>query len=218
RYQTVYSKNNGAVAAPTAGLHFTETILNQFKAKNIEQEYMTLHVSAGTFKPVEAIDYRNHEMHCEQLAIKKKSILNLLHHKDNLIAIGTTSLRILESLYWYGVLLEKDPKSKFFIHKNLPYETELSRNISFEDSLSQIINYLEVNKLSELHGETEIFIYPGYKIRTAHGLFTNFHLPKSTLLLLISSFVGEAWKEIYEEALAKDYRFLSYGDSSLLLR
>ena len=218
RYQTVYSKNNGAVAAPTAGLHFTETILNQFKAKNIEQEYMTLHVSAGTFKPVEAIDYRNHEMHCEQLAIKKKSILNLLHHKDNLIAIGTTSLRILESLYWYGVLLEKDPKSKFFIHKNLPYETELSRNISFEDSLRQIINYLEVNKLSELHGETEIFIYPGYKIRTAHGLFTNFHLPKSTLLLLISSFVGEAWKEIYEEALAKDYRFLSYGDSSLLLR
>lgn len=218
RYQTVYSKNNGAVAAPTAGLHFTETILDQFKTKHIGTEYLTLHVSAGTFKPVEAEDYRDHPMHCEQIAIRKESIQNLLHNREHLIAIGTTSLRILESLYWFGVLLTKDPHATFFIHKNLPYETGLPKDISFEDALIQILDFMEVKNMVELHGETEIFIYPGYKIRTAHGLFTNFHLPKSTLLLLISSFVGAAWKDIYREALANNYRFLSYGDSSLLLR
>lgn len=218
RYQTVYSKNNGAVAAPTAGLHFTDTILNQIKAENIELEYLTLHVSAGTFKPVEAVDYRYHEMHCEQLSIKKESILNLLQHKDKLIAVGTTSLRILESLYWYGILLKRDPNADFFISKNLPYEKGFHGGMTFADALNQVIRNMEVNNLTELHGETEIFIYPGYKIRTAQGLFTNFHLPKSTLLLLISAFVGETWKEIYKEALARDYRFLSYGDSSLLLR
>lgn len=218
RYQTVYSKNNGAVAAPTAGLHFTENILNQLKEKNIDTEYLTLHVSAGTFKPVEAEDYRDHEMHCEQVSIKKESILKLLDHQENLIAIGTTSLRILESMYWFGVLLTEDPEATFFIHKNLPYEIGRSKGISFEHALIKILELMEVKNISELHGETEIFIYPGYKIRTAQGLFTNFHLPKSTLLLLISSFVGEAWQDIYKEALTKDYRFLSYGDSSLLLR
>lgn len=218
RYQTVYSKNNGAVAAPTAGLHFTEAILNQFQSKNIGLEYLTLHVSAGTFKPVEASDYRDHEMHCEQIRITKKSILNLLEHKDKLIAVGTTSLRILESLYWYGVLLKRNPKADFFISKNMPYDEGAGVDISFEDALNQVIRHMEVNNVPEIHGETEIFIYPGYKIRTAFGIFTNFHLPKSTLLLLISSFVGGEWKDIYQEALAKDYRFLSYGDSSLLLR
>jgi S-adenosylmethionine:tRNA ribosyltransferase-isomerase len=218
RYQTVYSKNNGAVAAPTAGLHFTETILDQLKIKNISTEFLTLHVSAGTFKPVEAKDYRDHEMHCEQILIRKESILNLLKHQGNLIAIGTTSLRILESLYWFGVLLTEDPKASFFIHKNLPYEPRPANDISFGDALMQILNLMKKKNMVELHGETEIFIYPGYKIRSARGLFTNFHLPKSTLLLLISSFVGEAWQDIYKEALAKDYRFLSYGDSSLLLQ
>ncbi len=218
RYQTVYSKNNGAVAAPTAGLHFTENILNQLKAKNIDAEYLTLHVSAGTFKPVEAEDYRDHEMHCEQISIKKESILKLLHHQENLVAIGTTSLRILESMYWFGVLLAEDPDADFFIHKNLSYEIEMSKDISFKDALIQILEFMEAKNITELHGETEIFIYPGYKIRTAQGLFTNFHLPKSTLLLLISSFVGEAWQDIYNEALTNDYRFLSYGDSSLLIR
>ncbi len=218
RYQTIYSKNNGAVAAPTAGLHFTENILNQIKAKNIDTEYLTLHVSAGTFKPVEAEDYRDHKMHCEQISIRKESILNLLHHHKNLTAVGTTSLRILESLYWFGVLLTENPDARFFIHKNLPYETGLTDDISFEHALIQILNFMEAKNITELHGETEIFIYPGYKIRTAQGLFTNFHLPKSTLLLLISSFVGEAWRDIYNEALAHDYRFLSYGDSSLLIR
>lgn len=218
RYQTVYSKNNGAVAAPTAGLHFTETILDQIRAKQICTEYLTLHVSAGTFKPVKSKDYRDHEMHCEQLSIRKESILNLLHHHQNLIAIGTTSLRILESLYWFGVLLAEDPDADFFIYKNLPYEIEMSKDISFKDALIQILDFMKAKKIAELHGETEIFIYPGYKIRTAQGLFTNFHLPKSTLLLLISAFVGEEWQDIYNEALTNDYRFLSYGDSSLLIR
>ena len=218
RYQTVYSKNDGAVAAPTAGLHFTDDILEQLKAKKIEHEYLTLHVSAGTFKPVEAVDYRQHTMHREQIIIKKESILNLLKHKNNLIAVGTTSLRMLESLYWYGVILSRNPNSKFFIDKALPYDSTLPKDLSFEDSLCHIVAFMKQNKLSELHGETEIFIYPGYKIRTALGLFTNLHLPKSTLLLLISSFVGEEWKKIYQEALLRNYRFLSYGDSSLLLR
>ncbi len=218
RYQTVYSKNNGAVAAPTAGLHFTKGILKTIEAKQIGLEYLTLHVSAGTFKPVEATDFRNHEMHCEQIILIKESIKNLLLNSNNIIAVGTTSLRILESLFWFGVLLKNNPAADFFISKKLPYENELQHDISFGKSLDYVIKYMDLNNLSELHGETEIFIYPGYKIRSAHGLFTNFHLPKSTLLLLISAFTGEKWKEIYDEALANDYRFLSYGDSSLLLR
>ncbi len=218
RYQTVYSKNNGAVAAPTAGLHFTNDILKRIEEKQIRLEYLTLHVSAGTFKPVEAADFRNHEMHCEQIILKKESIINLHRNSNNLIAVGTTSLRILESLYWFGCLLKNNPTADFFISKKLPYDNELQHDISFESSLEFVLKYMDLKNLSELHGETEIFIYPGYKIKSANGLFTNFHLPKSTLLLLISSFTGDKWKEIYDEALANDYRFLSYGDSSLLLR
>jgi S-adenosylmethionine:tRNA ribosyltransferase-isomerase len=216
RYQTVYSKNDGAVAAPTAGLHFTESMLNKFQKKEIDLEYLTLHVSAGTFKPVEAADYRNHNMHCEQIVITVSSIENLLKNHDKIVAVGTTSLRILESLYWYGVLLSNNPDAPFTITKNLPYL--LKSTISFHESLLEILQLCKKLELHELHGETEIFIYPGYQIKSAAGLFTNFHLPKSTLLLLISSFVDGAWKEIYETALTHDYRFLSYGDSSLLLR
>jgi S-adenosylmethionine:tRNA ribosyltransferase-isomerase len=216
RYQTVYSKNDGAVAAPTAGLHFTDSILDKLQKKEIDLEYLTLHVSAGTFKPVEAADYRNHDMHCEQIVIKVSSIENLIKNHEKIIAVGTTSLRILESLYWYGVLLSNNPDAPFTITKNLPYL--LKSNLSFYESLSEIFQLCKKQKLDELHGETEIFIYPGYQIKSAAGLFTNFHLPKSTLLLLLSSFVNGRWKEIYEAALSHDYRFLSYGDSSLLLR
>jgi S-adenosylmethionine:tRNA ribosyltransferase-isomerase len=216
RYQTVYSKNNGAVAAPTAGLHFTESILESFQKRKINLEYLTLHVSAGTFKPVETTDYRNHDMHCEQIVIKVNSIENLLKNHDRIIAIGTTSLRILESLYWYGVLLSGNSNAPFTITKNLPYL--LKSRLSFTEALQHVLQYCQKHHLQELHGETEIFIYPGYQIMSSVGLFTNFHLPKSTLLLLISSFVGGAWKEIYDQALMHDYRFLSYGDSSLLLR
>jgi len=218
RYQTIYSKNNGAVAAPTAGLHFTQSILDGLKFRNIRLEYLTLHVSAGTFKPVETSDYREHEMHREQMVIKKESLKNILQHCDKIIAVGTTSLRILESLYWYGVLLISNKETPFFIDKNLPYANDLAQDISLKKSIEQIISYMDAKQLDEIHGETEIFIYPGYKINTAHGLFTNFHLPKSTLLLLISTFTGQSWKEIYKNALDNEYRFLSYGDSSLLLR
>ena len=218
RYQTIYSRNDGAVAAPTAGLHFTESILNQIKARNINLEYLTLHVSAGTFKPVDVMDYRDHPMHCEQIIIKKESIQNLFSHGHNLIAVGTTSLRILESLYWYGAMLSRDVKTPFHITKNMPYESPWAKNISFTESLKNILNMMDSENSDEIHGETEIFIYPGYEIRTAKGIFTNFHLPKSTLLLLVSTFTGQAWKEIYQAALSNNYRFLSYGDSSLILR
>lgn len=218
RYQTVYSKNDGAVAAPTAGLHFTQAILNAFSARNIESAYLTLHVSAGTFKPVEASDYRYHDMHCEQIVIQRKSLQQLLNNHERIVAVGTTSLRILESLYWYGVLLSEDEHARFFIDKNLPYSQATTSNQSFKNSIMLILSMMESQNIDALHGETEIFIYPGYTIKTARGLFTNFHLPKSTLLLLISAFTGRAWKAIYKEALDNEYRFLSYGDSSLLLR
>lgn len=218
RYQTVYSRNDGAVAAPTAGLHFTESVLDKMRSRAIKLEYLTLHVSAGTFKPIEKHDYRDHEMHNEQLAIKKESIRNLLPYTDRLIAVGTTSLRILETLYWYGVLLVKYEDAPLMITKDTPYKYSQFINQSFKESLNQIINYMDRNNLSVLHGETEIFIYPGYEIKTTRGLFTNFHLPKSTLLLLVSTFTGHDWEKVYKEALTNDYRFLSYGDSSLLLR
>jgi S-adenosylmethionine:tRNA ribosyltransferase-isomerase len=218
RYQTVYSKNDGAVAAPTAGLHFTPSILDQIKSNGVELEYLTLHVSAGTFKPVEATDYRDHDMHTEQIVVSKKSIENLLENHGNLIAVGTTSLRILESLYWYGIILKTNENAPFFINKDLPGSFEEVLTITYAEALQQILSMMYQNQLEELHGETEIFIYPGYRIRSASGLFTNFHLPKSTLLLLVSAFTNQDWKKIYQEAIDNDYRFLSYGDSSLLLR
>jgi len=218
RYQTVYSKNNGAVAAPTAGLHFTPDILKKIQEKGVGIEFLTLHVSAGTFKPVDVSDYRDHDMHIEQIVISTDSIRNIMNAHDRLIAVGTTSLRILESLFWYGVLLSKNEDAEFFITKDLPQTKELPSNISFHEALSKIVMHMKKNGLTQLRGETEIFIFPGYQIRSAKGLFTNFHLPQSTLLLLVSAFTNQEWKKIYTEALENDYRFLSYGDSSLLLR
>jgi S-adenosylmethionine:tRNA ribosyltransferase-isomerase len=216
RYQTIYSRHNGAVAAPTAGLHFTSEVLNKIERQNIQMEYLTLHVSAGTFKPVETSDFRNHNMHQEQIVINKHRIKNLILNHDKIIAVGTTSLRILESLYWYGVMLKANPYSTFKIDKGFPYKQ--NSQMSYKQALEEVFDYFERKQVEELHGETEIFIYPGYQIRSATGLFTNFHLPKSTLLLLISSFVDGQWKDIYNEAMDNNYRFLSYGDSSLLLR
>ncbi len=216
RYQTVYSRQDGAVAAPTAGLHFTNNLLDEIRKRAIQTEYVTLHVSAGTFKPVEVADYRNHAMHREQIVIRRKSIESLIQYADNIIAVGTTSLRILESLYWHGVQLTKDFNTPFFISKNSPYEEK--SDLSFSDAMKTLHKFMSDNDLEALHGETEIFIYPGYRIRSAKGLFTNFHLPKSTLLLLVAAFTGDDWKNIYDEALKHGYRFLSYGDSSLLLR
>ncbi|MDZ7604135.1 MAG: S-adenosylmethionine:tRNA ribosyltransferase-isomerase [Cyclobacteriaceae bacterium] len=215
-YQTVYSAHHGAVAAPTAGLHFTNELLDQLKRQGIKEEFLTLHVSAGTFRPVEKEDFRQHDMHYEQVVVKKEAIENIYGHHGSLIAVGTTSLRILESIYWFGVLLNRNPKADFLISQTLPYE--IDSKLSFNQSLEIVLEYLVKNDLTELHGETGIFIYPPYRIRSAHGLFTNYHLPRSTLLLLIAAFTDNHWKSIYDAALMENYRFLSYGDSSLLLR
>lgn len=217
RYQTVYSEKEGAVAAPTAGLHFTPEVLQKLDEKGIQQSYLTLHVSAGTFQPIKAQDIREHPMHSEQMVISKEQIEKILNKQGPIIAIGTTSMRTLESLYWYGVLLGKNPEAVFKIPKLIAYQDHAESNLSLQKSMEQILRYMEKHQLEQLMGETEIFIFPGYRFKVCEGLVTNFHLPKSTLILLIASLVGKDWKRIYQHALQHDYRFLSYGDSSLLL-
>ncbi|MEO9967686.1 MAG: S-adenosylmethionine:tRNA ribosyltransferase-isomerase [Reichenbachiella sp.] len=217
RYQTVFSELEGAVAAPTAGLHFTEEILAQLAAKGVVQDRLTLHVSAGTFRPIKEENFKNHEMHNERIIIRRKNIENILASSGPIIPVGTTALRTLESLYWYGVKLHLNADVSFKIEKTDPYEARY-QNINLETALRAIISKMDQENTDELKGETEIYIYPGYDFRVADGLFTNFHMPGSTLVLLIAAFVGNAWKDIYKQALENDYRFLSYGDTSLLLR
>ncbi|SMD36672.1 S-adenosylmethionine:tRNA ribosyltransferase-isomerase [Reichenbachiella faecimaris] len=216
RYQTVFSELEGAVAAPTAGLHFTDDILKKLAKKGIKQDRLTLHVSAGTFRPIKDADFKNHDMHNERIIVNRQNIANILAATGSIIPVGTTALRTLESLYWYGVKLAKDRKTKFFVEKNDPYEKHL-QGISLEHAMTAILNKMDSENIDQLKGETEIFIYPGYEFKVANGLFTNFHMPASTLVLLVAAFVGDDWKKIYQEALDKDYRFLSYGDTSLLL-
>lgn len=215
QYQTIYAANKGAVAAPTAGLHFTDAVMTALNAKGIKKEFITLHVGAGTFQPVKEENAVNHKMHNEQIVFTKQNIENLLKNRDMIIPVGTTSLRALESLYWYGVLLHKG-QSEFFIEKLAPYDVN-NPSLSSEESLQNILDYMTENKLEQLIGETEIFIFPGYSFRLCKGLITNYHLPKSTLIMLVAAFVGDDWKKIYQHALENNYRFLSYGDSSLLL-
>lgn len=216
RYQTVFSELEGAVAAPTAGLHFTDEILNQLKSKGVKQDRVTLHVSAGTFRPIKDTDFKNHDMHNERIIVNRKNIENILATTGPIIPVGTTALRTLESLYWYGVKLSIDSSQKFFVEKNDPYENHL-QNVNLKESMNAILRKMDELKTDELKGETEIFIYPGYEFKVANGLFTNFHMPASTLVLLVAAFVGDDWKKIYDQALENDYRFLSYGDTSLLL-
>jgi S-adenosylmethionine:tRNA ribosyltransferase-isomerase len=218
RYQTIYCENDGAVAAPTAGLHFTPRLMQQLIDKGIGQEFITLHVSAGTFKPVKEADYRNHDMHSEQIQVSSKSLENIIHHKGQVIAVGTTSLRILESLYWMGFKIYKKMKDPFHIDKLMPYQVTRSELLPTNDALGMIAEHLSKTNSTILKGETEIFIFPGYDFKICNGLITNYHMPQSTLLLLIAAFTDNDWKKIYHEALRKNYRFLSYGDSSLLLR
>lgn len=216
-YQTVYSKIKGSVAAPTAGLHFTEEVLENLKTKNIETEELTLHVGAGTFQPVKSKDVAQHHMHTEVISVKKSSIEHLIRKLGNIIAVGTTSVRTLESLYFIGCQIAANKNiEKFHITQWGPYENEYS--ISAQKSLENIIEYLEKNNLDTLHADTQIMIKPAYEFRLIDGVISNFHQPKSTLLLLVSAFVGEDWKKIYDYALTHDFRFLSYGDSSLLLK
>lgn len=217
RYQTVYSQNDGAVAAPTAGLHFTTTILEELKSNRCKVDYLTLHVSAGTFQPIKDENVLDHPMHSEVIIIQRSNILNLLEPKFKTIAVGTTSMRTLESLYWFGVKLLLKQNVDFKIQKLEPYEYDMDLP-SKEDALKSVLDYMNKIKLDVLYGSTEIFIFPGYKFKICEGLITNFHMPKSTLILLIAAFVGEEkWRLIYKEALCNNYRFLSYGDSSLLL-
>jgi S-adenosylmethionine:tRNA ribosyltransferase-isomerase len=212
RYQTVYSKIDGAVAAPTAGLHFTEEIMADLTAKGILTEYLTLHVSAGTFLPIKTNDITKHPMHNEQVWITRSTIESLLTSTKT-IAVGTTSMRTLESLYWFGVGLQYD-RHDFYIRKETPNEF---KPIDKSMSLKKILQYMDDHQLDQLGGQTEIFLYPGYTFKMCDGLITNYHMPNSTLILLIAAFVGEDWRKIYQEALDNNYMFLSYGDSSLLL-
>ena len=210
-YQTVYSRIKGSVAAPTAGLHFTERVLDDIRSRGIETEELTLHVGAGTFLPVKTADANEHTMHTEIIAVPKKAIEHIIAKLGHIVAVGTTSMRTLESLYFIGCHPENPTVGQFE-----PYEQEFT--LSVKDSLQAIVDYLEATGQETLHAETQIMIKPGYEFRVVDQLITNFHQPQSTLLLLVSAFVHGDWKTIYDYALSHDFRFLSYGDSSILTR
>jgi S-adenosylmethionine:tRNA ribosyltransferase-isomerase len=214
RYQTIYSSRSGAVAAPTAGLHFTEPILQQLKEHEHTIDFLTLHVSAGTFLPVKTENIIEHPMHAEQLLVSRKAVENLINNPF-VVSVGTTAMRTLESLYWYGVKL-LNGESGFYIPKLFPYEQ--SKNLPELNIIwERILQEMDDLNIDEVNGITEIFIFPGYKFQVCKGLITNFHQPKSTLLMLIAAFIGENWKKVYQEAVSQNYRFLSYGDSSFLI-
>lgn len=213
-YQTIYSQTEGAVAAPTAGLHFTKTIFEAVKLKNITHQYITLHVGAGTFLPIKTENVSDHKMHNEQIIFSKTQIQSIIQKLGNIIAVGTTSLRALESLYWFGAKLDINNNQHFVIEKNDPYQIN---SIPTVLALNNVLQYMNVNNIETIFGETEIFIYPSYDFKIINGIITNFHQPQSTLVVLIASIVGDNWHKIYNYALNNNYRFLSYGDSSLLL-
>jgi S-adenosylmethionine:tRNA ribosyltransferase-isomerase len=240
-YQTVYSKIKGSVAAPTAGLHFTERVLTDLDAHGIEREELTLHVGAGTFKPVKSEEIGDHEMHTEHIAVRLQTIQKLIAHEGKAIAVGTTSVRTLESLYYMGIKAQqlmnagKDTGDAEELHVEqwMPYEVQFSTpsksprgetNLSplpregmEVGSLTSLQHYMQKHHLDVLHSSTQIIIAPGYKFHIVQMMVTNFHQPQSTLLLLVSAFVNGNWRKIYDYALGHDFRFLSYGDSSLLI-
>jgi S-adenosylmethionine:tRNA ribosyltransferase-isomerase len=216
RYQTVYSAKAGAVAAPTAGLHFTERVLQQLAAKGIETNFLTLHVSAGTFQPIKTENALAHTMHEEQMVITRKNLEHLMQPGKFTVAVGTTSMRTLESLYWFGVKLQQDSNATFDIKQHDPYQT-YTRIPDKTQALHLVKDYMDRNELNELTGHTSIYIHPGYAFRVCEALVTNFHLPGSTLMLLVAAFIGHDWKTVYDAALQHQYRFLSYGDSSILI-
>jgi S-adenosylmethionine:tRNA ribosyltransferase-isomerase len=219
RYQTVYSSIKGSVAAPTAGLHFTDSVFERIKARGIKTAELTLHVGAGTFQPVKTDNIYRHEMHCEHFSVDVRTIEILLANLGKIIPVGTTSVRTLESLYWLGVKIINSPENCSKVLKLEQWEAyELPKTISENESLGALLNFIEDSEAGYLQAETSIMIVPGYEFRMINGLITNFHQPRSTLLLLISAWTGNRWKEIYKYALDNGYRFLSYGDSSLLLR
>lgn len=217
-YQTVYSKIKGSVAAPTAGLHFTERVLSALDNAGIEREELTLHVGAGTFKPVKSEEIEGHDMHTEYISVRRSTIEKLIAHNGEAVAVGTTSVRTLESLYYIGLKLEKDMElSEEGLHVNQWEPYEEASGLSTVRALQNIIDWLDRHGIETLHTSTQIIIAPGYKYHIVKAMVTNFHQPKSTLLLLVSAFVNGDWHRIYDYALSHDFRFLSYGDSSLLI-
>ena len=217
-YQTVYSKIKGSVAAPTAGLHFTERVLAALDERGIDREELTLHVGAGTFKPVKSEEIEGHEMHTEYISVSRSIIKKLIDHDACAIAVGTTSVRTLESLYHIGVTLANNPEAteeQLRVKQWQPYETEC--DVRPVVALQKILGYLDRHGMEALHTSTQIIIAPGYEYKIVKAMVTNFHQPQSTLLLLVSAFVKGNWRTIYDYALSHDFRFLSYGDSSLLI-
>ena len=219
RYQTIYAKVKGSVAAPTAGLHFTDRVFEKLRKKGIKSAEITLHVGAGTFQPVKAKTIAGHEMHCEHFTVTPQLIKTMLKNTGKIIAVGTTSVRTIESLYWIGIKLLSggiDDTGDISTGQWEGYNYE--SGYTAEESLTAILGFMQRNNLSNLHASTKIMIIPGYEFRLTNGIITNFHQPGSTLLLLVSAWTGKRWKEIYNYAIDNDFRFLSYGDSSLLLR
>jgi S-adenosylmethionine:tRNA ribosyltransferase-isomerase len=220
RYQTIYADKEGSVAAPTAGLHFTNSVFQKLKAKQIEPTYVTLHVGAGTFKPVKSETMAEHDMHAEYIDVPLSTIEYLFKnlHKP-ITAVGTTSLRTLESLFWIGEKISREPSLKaqdLQVNQWQPYES--TAVISSQEALTCIINYLKKHQLNTLYAKTSLLIIPGYQFKVVNQLVTNFHQPGSTLILLVAAFIGKEWRKVYQYALDNEFRFLSYGDGSLLFR
>jgi len=216
RYQTVYAHSEGSVAAPTAGLHFTKAIFEKINEKKIDKDFVTLHVGAGTFKPVKSESMREHDMHAEYFTVPRSTILNLIYHLDkNIIAVGTTSLRTLESLYWLGARKSGVRSPESGVSQWEPYDKKEALPES-KAALTNLIDWMNKNETDILTAKTQIIIAPGYQFKIVKGLVTNFHQPQSTLLLLVAAIIGKEWKNVYNYALKNNFRFLSYGDGSLL--
>ena len=219
RYQTVYAAHEGAVAAPTAGLHFSDAVLTELDARGIQRATVTLHVGAGTFQPVKADHMADHPMHAEPISVERDFLHQLLTHAPRpVIAVGTTSLRTLESLFWLGAQLVRQPEAAtaaLHLTQWEPYQPLPTPTL--EEAVHALLAYLEQHQTDTLHATTQLLIAPGYTFRLVQGLVTNFHQPESTLLLLVAALLGPDWRRVYDHALAHNYRFLSYGDSSLLL-
>jgi S-adenosylmethionine:tRNA ribosyltransferase-isomerase len=220
RYQTIYATSSGSVAAPTSGLHFTPRILEKLEMKSIQSGFVTLHIGAGTFKPVSTERMETHAMHAEFIYVTKHFIETLFHFRGkHITAVGTTSLRTIESLYWAGVKILQQPKltpDDLFIHQWEAYD--LPAGISVKNSLEALLGWMDKSGLDHLMMKTELLIAPGYEIKIPDALITNFHQPQSTLLLLVAAFIGNDWKKVYRYALDNQFRFLSYGDSCLFFR
>lgn len=216
RYQTIFSKYEGSVAAPTAALHFTEDVFQELDKKNISSEFVTLNVGAGTFKPVKTASIADHQMHGEYFTVNK-NVLEAIINAEKVIVVGTTSLRTIESVYWLGIKLLKGSIEKEWVLDQWEVY-DLDGSISYAESLTAIVDWMNKNETVELHCRTSLLIVPGYRFKIPLGLVTNFHQPQSTLLLLVAAFIGDDWKKVYQHAMENDYRFLSYGDSSLLWR